>query len=88
MAELDAETVKQIGQLIGEMKGLHSRFDSLDAKVDLTRTSLDDRLTRHEEREEPRLNKIERLTWIGVGGVIVIASAIPIGLTVIIYMMP
>ena len=67
-------TDKEVGILIGELKGIYARFDALDAKIDSIKTTLCDRITRHEAREEPRIRKIERLVWIGVGGVIVVGA--------------
>ncbi len=83
MAELDQETIMQLGKLLGEFQGLHKRFDSMENTVNDGLKGVHDRLTKHEEREEPRLAKIERLLWIGVGGVVVLSALWPIGLSVI-----
>ena len=83
MPELDQETIMQLGQLLGEFKGLHKRFDTVEKDLREGVDGLHTRITDHENREEPRLQKIERLIWIGVGGVIVLSALLPLGLGIV-----
>jgi hypothetical protein len=73
----------QLGQLLGEFKGLHKRFDTVETDLRNGVDTLHKRISDHEEREEPRLQRIERMIWIGVGGVIILSALLPLGLSVI-----
>ena len=83
MAELDQETIMQLGQLLGEFKGLHKRFDTVESDLRNGVNNLHERITEHEKREEPRLQRIERMIWIGVGGVLILSAIIPVGMILI-----
>lgn len=85
MAELDQDTIMKLGQLLGEFKGLHKRFDTIETDLRNGVDSMHKRLTDHENREEPRLQKIERLIWLGVGGLTLVAALIPVGLFIVQY---
>ena len=83
MAEFDGALMMKIGELIGQVQALHSRFNGVDASISAISENMNSRVAEHERREEARLttietelNSVKRLVWIGFGGIIVLSATL------------
>jgi hypothetical protein len=84
------ETLVQLGRVVGQLEGLQSRLSSQDQQISQVRNDVTQRFSEHESRENPilkafevRLAKIERLIYIAIGSVIVLAAVVKFGLDAI-----
>lgn len=73
----------KLGELIGQVSALHSRFNGIDGAITAVRESVHSQVLEHEQREDARLSNIEkaletlkRLVWIGFGGTVVLGGVL------------
>lgn len=83
-AEKDTHTAIQIVELRGTIHEQGTvnkqRFDQLDGSIKETKTEINARIDKHEELETPKINAMQRLIWIAVGAVVILAGVVAFGL--------
>ncbi len=80
----DVATAIQIVELRGvihEHGALNKhRFDQLDNAIVEVKKEVNLRIDKHEEMELPKMNTMQRLIWIAVGAVMILAAVVAFGL--------